>query len=239
MKKTILAILILIPVLSFASIDRDLKVGMTHPQVRELQEILISKGYSTLNTGYFGAKTLQAVKQYQRDNEIPSTGFVGKLTRASLNTISATIPDAIDNQSSTSTPEVVSNSSTTPETVVTSAPKEYNILMDTPETTYITFGTPNSEEQGDLINGYVPVALDADFIKNGGSIIVDGTVPYEVGEGFYGIGREFSKRSGKDLRIPFMQVRGTYSYTITANDKDGNKVFEAAGTLNVPKFQGE
>jgi peptidoglycan hydrolase-like protein with peptidoglycan-binding domain len=35
--------------------------------------------------GFFGSQTKAAVQKYQKEHGIPSTGFVGPLTRASLN----------------------------------------------------------------------------------------------------------------------------------------------------------
>lgn len=54
-------------------------------QVLALQKFLIAQGYMTNTpTPYFGVLTLKAVKQFQRDNNIIPTGFVGPLTRGLL-----------------------------------------------------------------------------------------------------------------------------------------------------------
>ena len=54
-------------------------------QVVALQKFLISQGYMTgTPTPYFGVLTLKAVKEFQRDHDIITTGFVGPLTRALL-----------------------------------------------------------------------------------------------------------------------------------------------------------
>lgn len=56
-----------------------------YAQVYELQTALVSGGYlSVTPTGYFGVLTLGAVMNYQRDNAISMTGFVGPLTRGVL-----------------------------------------------------------------------------------------------------------------------------------------------------------
>jgi len=61
--------------------SKNLSQGMKDADVKLLQEKL---GVS--NTGYFGPLTLAAVKTYQSNNGIsPVAGFVGSLTRASLN----------------------------------------------------------------------------------------------------------------------------------------------------------
>lgn len=54
-------------------------------KVIELQNALIGAGYLSGNaTGYFGVKTLKAVKQYQKVNGITPTGFVGEKTQGVL-----------------------------------------------------------------------------------------------------------------------------------------------------------
>ncbi len=65
----------------------DLSEGMENPDVKELQARLRSSGHFNFptDTGYFGAVTVEAVKAYQTANGISSTGYVGPLTRASLN----------------------------------------------------------------------------------------------------------------------------------------------------------
>lgn len=63
-------------------------IGSRGDAVIELQERLRSEGFFTFatSTGYFGPITQEAVKKYQAAHGIPSTGFVGPLTIASLNT---------------------------------------------------------------------------------------------------------------------------------------------------------
>lgn len=65
----------------------NLKRGMANTSVSALQSYLVAHGYSIPHavTIYFGGETLAAVKQYQAAHGIPATGFVGPLTRASLN----------------------------------------------------------------------------------------------------------------------------------------------------------
>lgn len=61
----------------------DLRILMRNEEVRELQRRI---GMIPENqTGYFGPITFLAVQKYQRDHQILATGFVGPLTRASLN----------------------------------------------------------------------------------------------------------------------------------------------------------
>ena len=70
----------------------NLTVGSTGADVVALQTWLIANGYSipaiasgAASKGYFGAQTQTAVKAYQVAKGIPSTGFVGPLTRGALN----------------------------------------------------------------------------------------------------------------------------------------------------------
>lgn len=64
----------------------DLYYGMQDPAVFELQRKLITYGRLSIiaPTGWFGPRTLKAVKIFQEENEIPTTGLVGPMTRRSL-----------------------------------------------------------------------------------------------------------------------------------------------------------
>jgi hypothetical protein len=71
---------------------RDLKLGASGADVAALQDHLIQNGYSIpsivsgfVPKGYFGQQTAAAVQRYQVANGIPSTGYVGPMTRAKLN----------------------------------------------------------------------------------------------------------------------------------------------------------
>ncbi len=74
-----------------ATYSRNLSVGSTGTDVADLQTLLISKGHNIpaiaagTAKGYFGSQTVAAVKLYQAENGVPSTGFVGPLTLAKLN----------------------------------------------------------------------------------------------------------------------------------------------------------
>lgn len=74
---------------------KDLWFGMSHPDVKRLQEWLNNNGYTIATSGagskgnetdYFGTLTLEAVKKLQRLNKInPPMGYFGPLTRAFIN----------------------------------------------------------------------------------------------------------------------------------------------------------
>ena len=54
-------------------------------EVTSLQSFLVAQGYlSVAPTGYFGPLTMRAVINFQRDNGVSTTGFVGMQTRAHI-----------------------------------------------------------------------------------------------------------------------------------------------------------
>lgn len=65
-----------------------LRLGMHHPDVRRLQQILTTRypAYAKWSpiTDYFGDKTLAAVKEFQRRSGLVADGVVGPLTRKAL-----------------------------------------------------------------------------------------------------------------------------------------------------------
>ncbi len=64
----------------------DLKFGSVGSDVTKLQKFLVMRGLLTTGVfGFFGLKTLAAVKQFQISQNIPVTGYVGPITRAVLN----------------------------------------------------------------------------------------------------------------------------------------------------------
>lgn len=89
--------------------------------VANLQAFLVSKGYlSDTPTGFYGNKTVAAVKEFQKANKIESTGIAGPLTRAKIREM---VPSC--SQIVTVTTQVINNgnSSTaiTTETVTTNS----------------------------------------------------------------------------------------------------------------------
>lgn len=65
-------------------LTRSLYRGVSHKEVSDLQQFLISKGYSVSVTGYYGPMTEAAVKLYQKSKGVTPTGTVGPLTRAHI-----------------------------------------------------------------------------------------------------------------------------------------------------------
>ncbi len=75
-----------------AAFNANLTVGSTGSDVSALQSWLISKGFNipsiasgAATPGYFGQQTKTAVIAYQASVGLPTTGFVGPLTREKLN----------------------------------------------------------------------------------------------------------------------------------------------------------
>lgn len=88
MKKLIIVAILLLPGITFASFDRNLSYGMSGTDVADLQDILNTEGcFTNVTTGYFGPLTLEGVKCFQLKKAVPSTGYVGSLTRVALNNI--------------------------------------------------------------------------------------------------------------------------------------------------------
>ena len=66
-------------------ITKNLGYGSRGVQVIHLQTMLIERGYLRASaTGYFGVLTFKAVRDFQKANYVPMTGFVGPCTRAAI-----------------------------------------------------------------------------------------------------------------------------------------------------------
>jgi peptidoglycan hydrolase-like protein with peptidoglycan-binding domain len=81
-----------------ASIDINLKYSQKNTEVFELQEFLVDKGYLTTSpSSFFGLMTLRAVKAYQLGVGLPSTGYVGSMTREKINaSLSEDVSSSVD-----------------------------------------------------------------------------------------------------------------------------------------------
>ena len=121
--------------------NTNLTVGSTGADVVALQTWLMANGYSIPSVasgaaakGYFGAQTQKAVKAYQTAKGIPSTGFVGPLTRGALNgapvaSASMTCPAGYSCTPVAGTPSVAPSAITTvgvPGTLVYSKESSFN-----------------------------------------------------------------------------------------------------------------
>ncbi|HYH98860.1 peptidoglycan-binding domain-containing protein, partial [Hyalangium sp.] len=66
-----------------------LREGDKGPKVKQLQDALVKLKYMTsaqvgTGAGTFGPKTEAAVKKFQADHKLPTTGFYGEQTHAAL-----------------------------------------------------------------------------------------------------------------------------------------------------------
>jgi murein L,D-transpeptidase YcbB/YkuD len=60
--------------------SRSMYKGCEGTDVKEMQEMLSKLGYDVLVTGYFGEKTTDAVKKFQKKHELKPDGSVGSKT---------------------------------------------------------------------------------------------------------------------------------------------------------------
>jgi peptidoglycan DL-endopeptidase LytE len=75
------------PIVSNAALgDQTLKSGMTHSEVKQLQQVLKSKGYftNTNTTTYFGTATKSAVIKFQKAKGLKADGIVSANTYKAL-----------------------------------------------------------------------------------------------------------------------------------------------------------
>ena len=83
----ILALLV-VPAVSSASINANLKYGAKGQAVIELQDLLSSEDcLSVSSSGYFGLLTLKGVKCFQAKYKLPPTGYFGTMSREKANGI--------------------------------------------------------------------------------------------------------------------------------------------------------
>lgn len=228
--KYILFGLLLIPSFALASIDSNLKYGMRSSSVSELQDFLTVGGYMNQTTGFFGLVTLKAVKQYQSDNNIPNTGYVGILTRTSINNALA-----VDTASSTQA-EVVETGTTTPVVVPCQPwvcfPQQTSqvapVLSPQQTTTLapIIITKPMftlSIGERDCKNNNV--AIITDNITEG-TLLIDGPVIDANGKDIGSVGTLWE--AGHRYLYPFTVdigswMVGTWNWTATSTDAQGNK----------------
>lgn len=106
MKKLFIAVLLLFPTLAFAqTFDTNLSYGSTGPDVTSLQEFLTAQHvYAGPISGNFFSLTLAAVKRFQAAESIsPVSGFVGSITRGTINAILSQQTPVSEGNASTST----------------------------------------------------------------------------------------------------------------------------------------
>lgn len=101
--------------------DRDTGDIRTSWQVSTLQHFLQDNNYLDQEpTGYFGAKTYRAVKEFQSDNGISATGYVGPLTQLKLHELRGTSCSSSATGSTSNTDPTNTNLATAPSITVNS-----------------------------------------------------------------------------------------------------------------------
>ena len=247
--KKILLLTLLIPTLSFADITKDLKFGMKDTQIKELQQFLIDKGYipKGSKTGYFGAKTLQGVRRYQKDSKLPATGFVGRLTRVSIGNdnkiveLASVATQNIEVATTTSTTTTPVNAPMFPiNTVVPTPEKVYNIVIMEETTKPYTLGTPTlitKKTPSDVEYSYIeiPVTLDSSILKAGYTVTFLGTVTNgdNINTG-QGASNQLNSQSLPNYVLNLWnETGGTYDYTMTVTDSKGATVYTTNDTIQL------
>ncbi len=136
MKTILIALSLLVPSVSMASIDTNLKYGQSGSSVSELQDFLVDNGFLHTNpTGFFGVLTLKAVKEYQISVDVPSTGYVGVLTRgkinSELNEVVASSTTAELEETGTTTPVVYKPETIAPKQVINNPQPMPEVVLGT------------------------------------------------------------------------------------------------------------
>lgn len=147
-----------------ASFNRDLTVGATGEDVRNLQVFLNQNGYTVASSGvgspgqettYFGALTTQAVSAFQASQEIsPTAGYFGPLTRARVNSMLASQQPADPAPGTPADPA--------PGTGITTPGVEGSIIVDAVGLSSVDIDLGNS----DVIYEVEVEALDSDIAVN-------------------------------------------------------------------------
>ncbi len=217
--KTFISVLAIVSTLSLASasIDISLKQGMRGQEVTELQQFLNEKGFLvSSSSGFFGTLTLKAVKAYQLSVGLPTSGFVGLMTRTKINeSFKVDVPTVV----ASSTVEDVKATST-PVEIVTPVIQYVYITVPTPlqshvvepvkeEVYYLDFTSIEDyhDYKGNLFGfNFTPRAT-----LNGSPIKVDYCFLPSYGR--------YTKRSLMDGKVWFSYSSGDYTKRLTANEK--------------------
>lgn len=154
MKKLLLAGLFLFPTLAFAqtvSFQNNLSYGSTGTDVSALQEFLVTQHLLAPQyvTGNFYSLTLAAVKSFQTAESIsPISGFVGPITRSTINTILASQVSDSEENAATSTPPIDLSQSTTtpvytpPQVIYVPVPQPTPVFTGVTQTPQVTIPSP-------------------------------------------------------------------------------------------------
>lgn len=150
MKKLLLVGLFLFPTLAFAqTFDTNLSYGSTGSDVSALQEFLVTQHVLAPQyvTGNFYSLTLAAVKSFQTAESIsPISGYVGPITRETINSILASeVSTSEENAATTTEPVDLSATTTVP---AYTPPQVIYVPVSTPvpQTNTQTFGDTQTQK---------------------------------------------------------------------------------------------
>lgn len=165
MKKLHIALLVasfIVPSISFASIDTNLKYGSRGVAVTELQDFLIAKGFlSGQTSGNFFSLTRKAVVAYQASVGLPATGYVGPMTRSKIN----------DDLSTANAPAVSAEITETGTTTLTQATPSTSFISGCSST--IGFSTTTGTACSGVTTHATPTANRTMTLQNGSVVEVD------------------------------------------------------------------
>lgn len=172
-------------------LTRDLSTGSNDStmggQVRQLQEFLVSAGYlSAAPNGNFGPATTAAVKAYQAAKGLPSTGFVGSLTRFAIEyqSCSSTSSSGSNASGSQATESTGSNSGSSSSKGSITRPRAGEELVMGKTFTVKWAGVPKGdyalvlEDSKGVTHGYIASYLSpsaTEYVWNVGEVEVSGS----------------------------------------------------------------
>jgi len=237
--KTFILFFAILPTFVFADVTSNLKFGMRNEQVLELQSFLIDNGYISKEskTGYFGAKTLIGVKKYQIAYKLPSTGYVGPMTRLAMNSSKVIVATTTV---TTETPKVTTVEIPKVEPVAQATPKVYNIVIMEEVTPTYTLGTPTRVNK---VNGdgdhysYVelPISFNPEIVKVGNVVTIEGLISNDQGVQSAGNEFAFAPTSPVNQVMNLGDVYGTFDYTFTLKDNKGVVTYTQNNNIVIEK----
>lgn len=224
------------PTLASASVDMNLKYGMKNTEVSELQDYLSDKGFLKVSpTGFFGLLTLKAVQEYQLSVNVPSTGYVGILTRGKINDeltlalASSTEAEIAETGTSTPVSPIIS-----PQSPIGGAPvNPQPIINPTPNMQDVVLGSLSKVTRAD----YNPFTHQYTESIEGKALI--GYL--EMGDAekvifkfdSFDSSNQYSGISPKEYIMTFLDEDFGQTYTITSYDSSGSVLGTVTGTFTL------
>ena len=149
---------------------RNLTVGSTGADVKELQKFLVSGGYLTLAnpTTYFGSMTKAALAKFQAANGIaPAVGYFGSITRAKVHSMMVTTTPTTGTGTTPTTG--TGTTPTTGTTVPTGTGMTVSLASDNPIAQNVAINPTMPSGAAELVNG-----LSLNFTAGASDVVVTG-----------------------------------------------------------------